>query len=293
MAKFAIMRIKKLKNAGAVGASLAHAFRERETPNADPSRKDKNQYIGARSTDEAMGRFRSRLPEKIRKNGVQCLEYLITASPDSLSGSQWPGYLNKALDFFKELHGAKNVICASVHRDEKTPHMSIFVVPLDERGKLNARSFTGGSGGPEGRLSQLQSDFWKVCGEPFGLDRGIPGSRAKHQTIEQFYGKIEELDKAITPPPPKKGETEEAYKKRYKAQLAPLLANAAIADQLQKRNKELEDQMVRNKAVFNSRLNYLDGLTPEQQSVVDQQVKKFRAENRQKKSQRRDNDRGL
>ena len=55
VAAFAIMRCKKLAKMGNVAASLKHAYRERETPNADASRTPDNDHWAAKSTDEAMG----------------------------------------------------------------------------------------------------------------------------------------------------------------------------------------------------------------------------------------------
>ncbi|RJE16469.1 hypothetical protein PHISCL_11194, partial [Aspergillus sclerotialis] len=53
-------------------------------------------------------------------------------------------YFRRALDWLKDRHGAENVLSAVVHRDETTPHMQVLVIPLDARGKLNARELVGG-----------------------------------------------------------------------------------------------------------------------------------------------------
>ena len=51
-------------------------------------------------------------------------------------------------------------------------------------------------------MSAMQDDFYRACGAPQGLERGIKGSKAKHTTIRQFYtqarkaGEIPELSKA-------------------------------------------------------------------------------------------------
>ncbi|MGN5152826.1 plasmid recombination protein, partial [Aeromonas enteropelogenes] len=82
MAAFAIMRCKKLSGMGSVAASLKHCFRERDTPNADPERLRHNMHMAARSTDEAMGKLREKLPEKRRKDAVLAIEYVLSASPE-------------------------------------------------------------------------------------------------------------------------------------------------------------------------------------------------------------------
>ena len=79
---FAIMRAKKLNSMGTVAAALQHCYRDRETPNADQERTPDNDHLAARSTDEAMGKLRERLPEKRRKDAVLAVEYVMSASPE-------------------------------------------------------------------------------------------------------------------------------------------------------------------------------------------------------------------
>ena len=144
--KYAILRTQKLKATGAVWRSLKHAFREQPTPNADPDKAAKNEHVGAASAAEAMQKVRDRLPEKRRKDAVLAIEYLITASPEAMQGmgGKSAAYFNDALKWLRERHGRANVVYAGVHRDESTPHMYAYVVPLDEStGRLNARRWLG------------------------------------------------------------------------------------------------------------------------------------------------------
>ena len=53
------------------------------------------------------------------------------------------------------------------------------------RGKLNARELVGG----KDKLRQMQTDFARDVGQPFGLERGQERSRATHQTIQEYYGR--------------------------------------------------------------------------------------------------------
>ena len=66
------------------------------------------------------------------------------------------------------------------------------MVPLKD-GKLNAKHFTGG----KKVLSQLQTDFAKDVGQRHGLERGIEGSQAKHQTIKEFYAQVNQPIKEV------------------------------------------------------------------------------------------------
>lgn len=188
--KYAILRTQKLKATGAVWRSLKHAFREQPTPNADPAKAAQNAHLGATSAAEAMQRVRDRLPEKRRKDAVLAIEYLITASPEAmqeLGGQGRDAYFNDALKWLRERHGGANVVYAGIHRDETTPHMYAYVVPLDEAtGRLNARKWLGGAKA----LSEMQTEFAQVVGARHGLERGIKGSRAKHQRVQRHYGLV-------------------------------------------------------------------------------------------------------
>ena len=188
--KYAILRTQKLKATGAVWRSLKHAFREQPTPNADPAKAAQNAHLGATSAAEAMQRVRDRLPEKRRKDAVLAIEYLITASPEAmqeLGGQGRDAYFNDALKWLRERHGGANVVYAGIHRDETTPHMYAYVVPLDEStGRLNARRWLGGAKA----LSEMQTEFAQVVGARHGLERGIKGSRAKHERVKRHYGLV-------------------------------------------------------------------------------------------------------
>ena len=190
MSKYAILRTQKLKATGAVWRSLKHAFREQPTPNADPAKAAQNAHLGANSAAEAMQRVRDRLPEKRRKDAVLAIEYLITASPEAmqeLGGQGRDAYFNEALKWLRERHGGANVVYAGIHRDETTPHMYAYVVPLDEAtGRLNARRWLGGAKA----LSEMQTDFAANVGARHGLERGIKGSRAKHERVKRHYGLV-------------------------------------------------------------------------------------------------------
>lgn len=191
---FAILRVQKLKAAVAVRRSMKHAFREQETPNADPQRTVLNSHIGAASVAEGMQKFKARLPEKVRKNGVLAIEYLITASPEAMqvkNRRQQDDYFQDALSWLNERHGAENIVYAGIHRDETTPHMYAYVVPLDDRGKLNCRYFLGGAKA----LSEMQSDFADRVGKEHGLQRGIEGSRARHTSVSQYYAALNQAER--------------------------------------------------------------------------------------------------
>jgi len=179
-----ILRVKKLKTWGSIAASCAHTFREVPTPNADPTRTPKNQVLGAKSSKAVMASVRSRVPAKRRKDAVLALEYLVTASPEFSAGDRGRiAYFSAALNWLKAAHGPANMVSASIHLDEKTPHLVVYVVPLTADGRLAAKNFVGG---PQ-KLSRMQTDFHQLVGDKFGLVRGVMGSKATHKAVQRFY----------------------------------------------------------------------------------------------------------
>lgn len=184
----AISRHTKLKSFGEIGGSLSHTYRTRLTPNADLSRADLNEN-DFETPEQVIEAIKNRLPEKLRKDNVLCIEYLKTASPD------WDGWgTEKEHQFFEESkqyliekYGADNVISTHIHRDETTPHLIAYIVPVDEKtGKLNAKKWLGG----KAKLSKSQTDFANRV-EYLGLERGVEGSKAEHVSIKKYYASVE------------------------------------------------------------------------------------------------------
>jgi hypothetical protein len=294
MSNFVILRIQKLKAAVAVRRSLKHAFREQETPNADPARLSQNTNHGPRSVDEAMVRFHDRLPEKIRKNAVLAVEFLITASPEAMARrtrAEQDQYFTDALAWLRDRHGADNVVYAGIHRDETTPHLYAYVVPLDGHGKLNCRAFFGGAEA----LRAMQSDFADRVGKRHGLDRGIPGSRAKHTTVREYYAGIQRADTpmrsikaaALEPRVIKQGEflkrpvkespdqVAERLTRAIHAEFKPLAVAAAGAAIERKKRKWAEDTVKRKEAELDAvrpLLDALQGLEQKELAVVLEQA---------------------
>lgn len=234
MAEFAILRVAKLKSYQAIKSSMLHTFREQETPNADPDRLATNSLIGASSSGEALEEFQKRLPEKIRKNGVLAIEYLITGSPEAMAAKtreQQDSYFQDSLKWLRRLHGAENVFFAAIHRDETTPHLVVYVTPKDENGKLNCRKFLGGSVA----LAKLQSDFADRVACNHSLYRGIPGSKAKHQQVKRYYSLIN-MDVPEKPPTTFLGNVRP---EAYTAVKNALEAHRANSEAMRKREKRL------------------------------------------------------
>ena len=192
---YAILRTDKIKSKADITRALKHCFREQPTNNADSSRTAENTSFHASSVEQGLSRFDQIITEaqkdkkKIRTDAVLAIEYLVTASPEAMklfSHDQQNRYFAKSLAWIEEKHGKENVIAASIHRDETTPHLSVFVVPRDKTGSLNAKHFLGGAE----KMRKIQDDFHERVAENFTLERGLKGSKATHQGIKSFYGTV-------------------------------------------------------------------------------------------------------
>ena len=258
---FAIMRAKKLATMGSVASSMQHNFRERETPNADPERTPENEHLQAKTTDEAMGKLRELLPEKRRKDAVLAVEYVMSASPEwwkTATEAQQKAFFEKSQAWLADKYGKENILVASIHRDETSPHMSAFVVPMTADGRLSAKEFMGN----RDKMRKDQTTFAERMAD-LGLERGIEGSKATHQRISTHYNAIENASKSVPQitvdelkPQKLKGETlaEKVFgaketdlgvarrlTKKIKAYAEPLAKTAATASQDAQKAKEYQE----------------------------------------------------
>lgn len=186
---YAIIRAKKLKTMGAVSRSAQHTFRAQPTPNADPALTVRNRTVGAKGSAQILAALVRTLPTKRRKDAVLAIEYLVTASPEAFKrhggrlDDMGDGYFADALKWLKTRHGAANVLSATIHLDESTPHMVVYVVPMTADMRLSCRDFLGG---PQ-KLRAMQASFHADVGARRGLERGVEGSKAKHEAVSAFY----------------------------------------------------------------------------------------------------------
>jgi len=218
---FAIMRCAKLKG-GAIVASDRHTERAMKTPNADAERTGNNLRLRGEKGDDLKQKIEAVITgaqgqtgQRIRKDAVKCVEFFFGASPEyfekPLTEEQEKlyatgGIRQRVIDRQKELEFYRKTnefmeqledrgfvfVKAVAHRDEQTPHVVAYAVPLDRNKRLNCKAHLGG----REKLSGLQDEYAEAM-KPLGLERGIRGSTAEHQRVKTWYGKVELLDEAV------------------------------------------------------------------------------------------------
>jgi len=184
-----IFRINKIKSFGQMSLANAHNVREINTPNAS------GKIIAVKHPENIVEAAKKVIgDQKIRKNAVLGVEVLLTASPEYFRPEcpKKAGYYDEErLKAFRDVaekfisEHFPHAVSVVLHLDESTPHYHIIDIPLDEKGKLNAREKYGGAK----KLSEWQ-DKVAAAFENVGLDRGIKKSKAKHVKIKEFYGNI-------------------------------------------------------------------------------------------------------
>jgi len=187
---FAILRTEKLKTLGNIGGSGSHVSRNRRTPNADPSRTDLNvQLVGS---GDLVADVKKSLPAKYRKNAVLAVENLLTASPeffDNMSDDDVAKWADENVKWARDFWGDDNVVSATLHLDESTPHIHLFAVPKID-GKLNCREFLGG----RQKLQMMQDSYANAMQNAgFDLARGVRGSKRAHVSMKKLSGEAREV----------------------------------------------------------------------------------------------------
>lgn len=192
MPAFAILRFTKHSSAATIAAASGHMTRDRMTANADPARRGANHVLvggDAAPADLADARheeFTTGIGKPARKNGVRAIEVFIGTSPgwhSSASSEDRAAWERQSQDWLQREFGKNNVVSLIAHHDETTPHLTGIVVPVDpDTGRLNASRWLDGAA----KLAQLQTGYAAAVAG-LGLERGMEGSTAKHQTVRQFY----------------------------------------------------------------------------------------------------------
>lgn len=202
---YAILRIAKEHNRAGVAARAAHNLRQRSAaPRADAERSAKNKTIGAQTVPDVLAALDARLaalPKPPQKNAVLVVELMLAASPEWFAAGGKPGlFANEAMEWAYAKFGKENILTASLHRDEKTPHLQILLTPIVEiKGvaKLRASHYFDGPS----KMRDLQTEFAAHV-EKLGLRRGIerkPGEPIKrHTTLKKYYKLVEEIVERAT-----------------------------------------------------------------------------------------------
>ncbi|GHU95750.1 plasmid recombination enzyme type 3 [Clostridia bacterium] len=149
------------------------------------------------------------LKRAVRKDAVVMAQILVTSDTpffDELANSTAHGkdpirtFFQSAYDFLSDRYGKENIISATVHLDERTPHMHFNFVPVTADGRLCAKEIL-----TKHTLTEQQDAFRSAVGERFGLLRGVQkeeavkqGKRRTHLETAEYKAALADAANAAT-----------------------------------------------------------------------------------------------
>lgn len=273
---YAVLHIDKAR--GNDSAMTAHIERTFVPNNVDATRTHLNRELVQFPADvtnrtEAIEHriATANIYRKVADNQVKALRFILSGSHEDMLRLESEGRLREWCDstmqWLYSTFGKKNVVAATLHADEETPHIHATIIPIvqGERRKAKTEAENGK------RKYKTKKNKVRLCADdvltpkkleeyqttyaeqmkPFGLERGIYGSEAKHRSNMEYYKeilmeteqkqteeaelieKIRELEK-------------QAGKLRVKGTLYSLFGNTEL-NKAEKRIGELEREMEHQK----------------------------------------------
>lgn len=189
----------------------------------------------------------------MRSNSVRVVDIVTAFSPGAekaldIDIDEW---CEANLQFMKDTFGEENIIAMTLHCDEidKTDdlgrrgiHIHTEIIPIDERGRLCAKSFFGG------RMQvKAMHDKYAEYMAPFGLSRGENGSKMKHEDRRRWYTQVTKLCQ-MEAPKIRDGEQMEDFIARLNKEFQDL--NMRLAAALEKADKKIAVSETRQSQIF-------------------------------------------
>lgn len=198
---FAVCRMQKMKSHDLKGIQF-HNQRERESKTNSDIDKERSHENYDFVNDENID-YNERVKEiiesqktgtrKTRKDAVLVNELLVTSDRyffERLDPAEQKRFFEESFKLFSERYGEQNIAYATVHNDEKTPHLHIGIVPMRD-GKLQGKNVFN-----RAELIWIQDKFPEHMQKlGFDLERGEKGSDREH--IETQVFKKQTLEKEI------------------------------------------------------------------------------------------------
>lgn len=191
MSKFCIMRFQKYKISSVANIERHQKHRDRLKYRKHSERENENE-TWVRNPEKTMTQVirqiireqQKQTGRKVRKDVVAMVEFVLTFSKemeDNIDFEDW----NKAnLEWLEKQFGKDKIIRYDLNADESTRHGHYFLLPIDEKGYLNASKYFG----KKQQIIELQDSYADAM-KRFGLVRGISKehTRANHQSLDEWH----------------------------------------------------------------------------------------------------------
>ncbi|MBA4483679.1 MobV family relaxase, partial [Staphylococcus aureus] len=199
---YSIIRVSKVKTGTNTTGIQKHVQRENnnyENEDIDHSKT----YLNYDLVNANKQNFNNLIDEKIEQNytgkrkirtdAIKHIDGLITSDNDFFD-NQTPEdtkqFFEYAKEFLEQEYGKDNLLYATVHMDEKTPHMHYGVVPITDDGRLSAKEVVGN----KKALTAFQDRFNEYVNQRgYDLERGQSRqvTNAKHDQVSRYKQKTE------------------------------------------------------------------------------------------------------
>lgn len=261
---FAVFHASKGKSSGSsLGAHIDRDQAQKQSfRNADPDRSALNVDFQVAGTGKKLNEaIRTRITEgykgnkDIRKDAVTHLSLIFTGTHEDMKAieqdkEKMQKWIERNYNFVIREFGKENIMRFTLHRDERTPHIHAVVVPLTADGKLTAREVLGG----RMAMSARQTRYGQAMAE-FGLERGVIGSKAIHNSEGWYLGQQKKEQEAVLSQLPSFGALERINPKPFLEKVTERLEIAASAKMDAEMAVERKDKQISGMWQERSRLN--------------------------------------
>lgn len=219
------MRMVKGHSLGDISKIMRHNFRTGHVPNADDSKRHLNKVLvelpeGVSYKAELQRRIDEseayRGGRKVRKDAVRYIDVMLSVTdcrPEDFRDVD--AWAQANIKWLEDTFGKENVATAVLHMDESSPHIHALIIPMKD-GKLQGSKMVGGIPG----MRSKQNSYAEAMSQ-FGLERGVPYSKATHEDIQEFYGRVGAyqdlgcpLPATLETPKQEAGESDKDYARR-------------------------------------------------------------------------------
>ena len=211
MGNFCIWETRKIK--GSLNSCMRHNYRLEETKNASLGLSYKNEELVKLEYKDFNDAFKSKINElpyydshRVRKDAVRAIEVVLSYSPEADGTFDIDEWKKKSMEWIREKYDlapkayGTNIISAVFHGDEaRGPHIHAVIIPIDERGHLNAKRYMGNMY----NLHQMKESYAEAMGE-FGLVAGETRyhNRPDYEKLQDLYRRTDDARAAIPKPLP-------------------------------------------------------------------------------------------
>lgn len=268
---YAVLNFDKCKSSQ-IGSIDHHNNRRHTPPNVDPSRLHLNEALvgegrpiqdlvknhldknysatTTRKTKEGI----KQVPLKIRKDATVAVNIVLSASPEyfrpdnpakvgEYDQEQLEPWISANLKYLKKEYG-ENLVSATLHLDEDTPHIHATVVPLKEGRLVGKKMFFNGAK----HMASHHDKYHEYIGE-LGIFRGEKASISKNE-IKRNKGELASLAEQIEQAQ-SEGEIvlhlNESIKKRGEKLTEENKILIAKSEHFERLNKYYKEELIKNR----------------------------------------------